>query len=159
MIRLLTTALMFSLSAACAPLTATAPDLQQAQADILAAEQRELAGWAARDVEAIMDAYTQDTLIMAAGAPARDITGARAFFERVLTDPGFTLTFQSDPPIVASSGDLGVATGGYTMTYTNRETGEVERVEGYHLLTWVKDEDGVWRIRRQLTGPKPAAAE
>lgn len=137
----------------------TTPSAEQAQTEILAAEQQELAAWAARDVDAIMNAYTRDTLIMAAGAPKRDYAGARQAFERFLTDPGFALTFHSDPPIVSASADLGVATGGYELTYTNGETGAAEHVSGYHLLTWVKDDDGAWRIRRQLTGPAPATQQ
>lgn len=148
--------LMLVAVAACAP-SQPMQDVARNQADILAAEQRELAGWAARDVDAIMLAYTEDTLIMAAGAPVRDNAAARLFFTRALGDPGFTLTFRSDPPIVAASGDLGVATGTYSVTYTNSETQQIDRVDGYHLLTWVKQEDGVWRIRRQLTGPAPTA--
>ena len=152
MSRILLAMIAATLLAACG---APQIDIAQAKADILSAEQRELDGWAARDVDAIMQAYTDDVQIMAAGARVRDNAAARDFFTRVLGDPGFTLTFRSDEPIVAASGDLGVATGTYSMTYTDRETNQVERVNGYHLLTWVKDAGGVWRIRRQLTGEAP----
>ncbi|MGE3839737.1 MAG: SgcJ/EcaC family oxidoreductase [Hyphomonadaceae bacterium] len=149
--------MLISLAALSAASCATAPnlDLNHVRDAVIAAETAERDGWAARDIEAVMNAYTEDALIIAAGAPVRDKHAAREAFVRFMADPGFSLTFSSDPAIVAESGELAVATGIYSATFTNPQTNAIERFDGYHLLTWRRDSDGQWRIQRQLTAPSP----
>ena len=148
---------LLSLAALAAASCAPTPDIEQIRSAVVAAEAAERDAWAARDIEGVMNAYTDDAMIVAAGAPVRDKDAAREAFMRFMTDPGFSLTFRSDPAIVAASGDLAVATGTYSATFTNPATEAVQQFDGYHLLTWRLDEDGQWRIQRQLTAPSPPA--
>ncbi|MGE3251299.1 MAG: DUF4440 domain-containing protein [Hyphomonadaceae bacterium] len=147
-----------ALLAACAPAPATAPepDFQAIGERILQAEAAEAAGWASRDVDAIMNAYAPDAIVMLSGRdPVPNREALRGLFEQFLTDPAFTLTFHSDPPLVAASGELGVAVGVYELTFTDPATRQTGMARGRHLMTWALQDDGEWRIVRQMTAPTP----
>ncbi len=131
--------------------SAQAPDSAALGRQILDAEAAEAAAWAARDVDAIMNAYAPDAIVLLGGTPAPDRGELRRLFEDFLGDPGFTLTFRSDPPLVAGSGDLGVAVGTYELTYTDPATQAIGRRSGRHLINWQLQPDGAWRIVRQMT--------
>lgn len=149
----------FALTVGLAGISAAMADtLTPAQKGILSAEQAELDGWKTRNLEKIMNAYTGDTQVITGQAPVRDNAALRTAFIRFLSDPGFDLTFRSDPPIVAASGDLGVATGTYVVRITDKTDGKVTTAAGFHLLVWRKEADGQWRIQRQLTTESPHAA-
>ncbi|MFZ2507067.1 MAG: DUF4440 domain-containing protein [Steroidobacteraceae bacterium] len=128
-----------------------APDLAALGQQILDAEAAEAAGWAARDVDAIMNAYASDTIVLLGGAAPMDRTQLRALFERFLVDPNFSLTFRSDPPLVAAGGDIGITVGTYEVASTNPDTQAIDRKTGRHLMTWKLQDDGAWRAIRQMT--------
>jgi uncharacterized protein (TIGR02246 family) len=127
------------------------PDLAALGQEILAAEAAEAAGWAARDLEKIMNAYAPDAIVLLGGAAPMDRDDLRALFERFLGDPAFELTFRSDPPLVASGGDIGITVGTYVVTSTNPETQAAESRTGRHLMSWALQDDGQWRAIRQMT--------
>lgn len=127
------------------------PDTAVLGQQILAAEATEAAGWAARDVDQIMSVYASDAIVLLGGAPAPDREELRALFAGFLKDPGFTLTFRSDPPHVSAAGDIGIAVGTYQLTYTDPRTGELGRKTGRHLMNWKRQPDGRWLVIRQMT--------
>lgn len=127
------------------------PASGDAGARILAAEAAELAAWEARDIEGIMNAYAPDAVVMPGGSVIPDAQALRTFFLGFLADPGFSLTFRSDPPLMAASEELGVTVGTYAVTFTDPASREVARRTGRHLMTWKRQEDGHWRIVRQMT--------
>jgi uncharacterized protein (TIGR02246 family) len=141
------------LAAACAgpPEPAPAPDLTALAQEVLAAEAAELAAWEARDIEGIMNAYAPDAIVMAGGGPGIGREPLRQLFVDFLADPGFTLTFRSDPPLMAASGELGVTVGTYALTYTDPAGGGIGRRTGHHLMSWQRQDDGQWRVVRQMT--------
>lgn len=118
---------------------------------ILAAEAAELAAWEARDIDAIMNAYAPDAIVMPGGTTIPDRNALRGLFVDFLADPGFTLTFRSDPALMAGSGELGVTVGTYAVTFTDPQTQQVVRRTGRHLMTWTLQSDGHWRVVRQMT--------
>lgn len=141
---------------ACALLTASAvsasaPNSTDPAQQILAAEAAELTAWEAGDIEAIMNAYAEDAVVMPGGSVIPDRKSLRELFVEFLGDPGFTLTFRSDPPLVAASGDIGVTVGTYAVSFTHPESREVVRHTGRHLMTWRHEADGQWRVIRQMT--------
>jgi ketosteroid isomerase-like protein len=131
--------------------SASAPHPSDAAQQILAAEAAELAAWEAEDIEAIMNAYAEDAVVMPGGAVIPDRRSLRELFVAFLEDPGFTLTFRSDPPLVAASGEIGVTVGTYAVSFTHPESREVVRHTGRHLMTWRLESDGEWRVIRQMT--------
>lgn len=134
---------------ACA--SSPAPDLAALGQQILDAEAAEAAGWAARDLDAIMNAYASDAIVLLGGAAPMDREQLRALFEQFLQDPNFSLTFRSDPPLVAAGGDIGITVGTYEVASTNPATQEVDRRTGRHLMAWQRQDDGAWRAIRQMT--------
>ncbi len=138
-----------TLLAGCAEMPA--PDLAALGQQILEAEAGEAAAWAARDVDKVMNAYAPDVIVLLGGAAPMDRTQLHTLFVRFLTDPGFSLTFRSDPPLMAASGDIGTTVGTYVVTSTNPETQAIDRRTGRHLMTWQVQGDGAWRAVRQMT--------
>lgn len=132
--------------------SAAGTDSSSPAQQILDAEAAEHTAWETRDIEAIMNAYAPDAIVMPGGAviPGRD--ALRALFVDFLADPGFTLTFRSEQPLVAASGELGVTVGTYAVSFTDPQTQTVIRRTGRHLMTWQLQEDGEWRVTRQMTG-------
>jgi len=140
---------LLMLMAGCA--SEPAPDLAALGQQILDAEATEAAGWKARDVDMIMGVYAPDAIVLLGGAPVPDREGLRNLFVNFLKDPAFTLTFVSDPPLVAASGDIGIAVGTYALTYTDPATQAIGNKTGRHLMVWQLQQDGVWRVIRQMT--------
>lgn len=141
---------------ACALLTASvvsdsAPQSSDPAQQILAAEAAELAAWEAEDIEAVMNAYAEDAVVMPGGSVIPDRKSLRELFVAFLDDPGFTLTFRSDQPLVAASGEIGVSVGTYAVSFTHPESREIVRHTGRHLMTWRHEADGQWRVIRQMT--------
>lgn len=141
---------------ACALLTASAvsasaPHSTDPAQQILAAEAAELAAWEAGDIEAIMNAYAEDAVVMPGGSVVPDRKSLQELFLAFLEDPGFTLTFRSDPPLLAASGEIGVSVGTYAVSFTHPESREIVRHTGRHLMTWRLQADGQWRVIRQMT--------
>lgn len=134
-----------------ASLADSSPGPADAGAQILAAEAAELAAWEAGDLEGVMNAYAPDAVVMPGGSVIPDRATLRSLFEDFLADPGFSLTFRSDLPLVAASEELGVTVGTYVVTFTDPQSREVVRRSGRHLMTWKRQEDGQWRIVRQMT--------
>ena len=129
----------------------SSPARADAGAQVLAAEAAELAAWEAGDIEGVMNAYAPGAVVMPGGSVIPDRAALRKLFEDFLADPGFALTFRSDPPLMAVSEELGVTVGTYAVTFTDPESREVVRRTGRHLMTWKRQEDGQWRIVRQMT--------
>ncbi len=129
----------------------SAPDLAALGQEILAAEAAEAAAWKARDVDAVIKIYAPDVIVLLGGAAPMGRDELRQLFVDFLKDPGFTLTFRSDPPLVAAGGDIGLAVGTYALTYTNPETQQIGTKTGRHLMNWQRQADGSWLIVRQMT--------
>jgi uncharacterized protein (TIGR02246 family) len=145
------TALFACALSTAAAVSASAPNPSEPAQQILAAEAAEQAAWDAGDIEAIMNAYADDAVVMPGGAVIPDRKSLRELFVAFLGDPGFTLTFRSDPPLVAASGEIGVTVGTYAVSFTHPESREVVRHTGRHLMTWRHEADGQWRVIRQMT--------
>lgn len=127
------------------------PDLAALGQQILAAEAAEAAGWAARDVEKILNAYAPDAIVLLGGSPPMDRQSLRSLFVDFLADPQFSLTFVSEPPLVVDSGEVGITVGTYELTFTDPATKQMGRKTGKHLMNWKVQPDGQWRVIRQMT--------
>jgi ketosteroid isomerase-like protein len=126
------------------------PDPVALGRQILEAEAAEATGWAERDLDKIMNAYAPDALVLLGGAPV-DREQLRKLFVNFLKDPGFLLTFRSDPPLMTASGDIGITIGTYQVTFTDQSTQSPVTKNGYHLMSWQRQHDGEWRVLRPVT--------
>jgi ketosteroid isomerase-like protein len=112
---------------------------------IRAAEQRLAAAFESPDPRAWVDYYTDDAIFAGPGAPT--IEGRAALLEMA------PLVVISSMEIVVEStigsGDLAATTGRVTWVNGVRGSGGAE-VRRRFLMVWRREEDGRWRIAREL---------
>jgi ketosteroid isomerase-like protein len=125
---------------------------QQAPKDTRAADESALrdldAQWskaaAARDVDAAVSYYSDDTSLLAPNAPAvSDKQSIRAAWAALL-GPDSSLSWQASKVDVARSGDLAYVMGVYQMT-TKDARGNFTTDRGKYVEVWKKQADGVWK--------------
>ena len=129
-----------------APPPAVAPDTRAADEATLRATIKEWAAAAqAKDAARFVSFYTEDAVVMMAGAP--DISGMPAIREGIghmMQDPAFALSFEPANVVVARSGDLAYETGPYTMTMTGADKKPATE-KGHYVAIWRKQADGTWK--------------
>jgi uncharacterized protein (TIGR02246 family) len=62
-----------------------------------------------------------------------------------MSDPNFSLTFQSTRAMASKGGDMVYSQGTYTMTMTNPKTKKVMTDKGKYLTVYMKQADGSWK--------------
>jgi uncharacterized protein (TIGR02246 family) len=130
----------------CAGPSAPAPDRS---AEAVSAVRARAARWqraaAERDVEAFLDLYADDVLVLVEAAP--DVRGAeamRATIVAMMQDPAFELTFAPGEVVAARSGELAYETGTYVLTMSG-PAGEPLTSRGAYLVVWREQADGSWK--------------
>jgi ketosteroid isomerase-like protein len=99
-----------------------------------------------RSLGALVAHYAQDATFVAPGLkPTRGINDIRKAYEEGLKDSNFNLTFAADKVEVAGAGDIAVAEGRFTETYTDPATKQVKSVPGSFLTVYKKQSDGSWK--------------
>ena len=100
----------------------------------------------ARDVERLVDHYTDDAVLMAPGMPPsvgrKDI---RKFLTGMVGDPALSLKFSAARINVSASGDLAYSQGSYLMTMTDQYTKRVVHDYGSYVTTYRREADGTWK--------------
>jgi uncharacterized protein (TIGR02246 family) len=129
-----------------APAPAPPPDTRAADEAALRATIKDWAAAAqAKDAARFTSFYTEDAVVMLAGAP--DISGMPAIREGIghmMSDPAFSLSFEPASVVVARSGDLAYETGPYSMTMTGLDK-KPARETGHYVAVWRKQADGTWK--------------
>jgi ketosteroid isomerase-like protein len=62
-----------------------------------------------------------------------------------MSDPNFTLNFQSTRTVASKGGDMVYSEGTYTMTMTNPKTKKPMTDKGKFLTVYMKQADGSWK--------------
>ncbi len=100
----------------------------------------------ARDVETLVDHYTDDAVLMVPGMPPsvgrKDI---RKTLTGMIGDPALSLKFSAARINVSASGDLGYSQGSYLMTMTDPNTKRVVHDYGSYVTTYRREADGAWK--------------
>ena len=129
-----------------APAPTPPPDSRAADEAALRATIKDWAAAAqAKDAARFTSFYSEDAVVMMAGAP--DISGMPAIREGIghmMSDPAFSLSFEPASVVVARSGDLAYETGPYSMTMTGPEKKPATET-GHYLAVWRKQADGTWK--------------
>jgi uncharacterized protein (TIGR02246 family) len=130
-----------------APPPTPPPDTRAADEAALRARIKDWAAAAqAKDAARFVSFYTEDAVVMMAGAP--DLSGMPAIRKGIagmMQDPAFALSFEPDNVVVARSGDLAYETGPYTMTMTGPDKKPATET-GHYVATWRKEADGTWKV-------------
>jgi ketosteroid isomerase-like protein len=100
----------------------------------------------ARNVDALMAFYTDDTTVMPPNAAM--ITGrenAKKFFADMMNLPDFSIAWQPTKAEAARSGDVGYSIGTYHNMFTAPDGGMVME-DGKYATVWKKQADGSWKL-------------
>ncbi len=117
------------------------------------------AAYLAGDVDAILDLYTEDAWVQARREPiVRSRAAMRPLFEALVDFEGLDVVFEREELWVYP--DLGLAHGiaKFVVTVT-AEDGSKIYDPGRALLMYRKDDNGTWRIWRDIDTPTPDARD
>jgi ketosteroid isomerase-like protein len=100
-----------------------------------------------KNLDALVAHYADDAYFVAGGIkPANGIAEIRSAYAEGLKDPNFNFTFAADKVEVAQSGDLAVARGRFTESYTDPETDKAKSGDGSFITVYKKQADGSWKV-------------
>jgi uncharacterized protein (TIGR02246 family) len=111
----------------------------------------------ANNLEAVLQHYAHDAVMMNPGQPA--VTGAddiRAAMTEAMADPKFSLSFAADKVVVAQAGDIAYTEGKFTETDTNPKTKAQEKISGGYVTVYRKASNGSWKAVADIATPGPA---
>jgi uncharacterized protein (TIGR02246 family) len=98
-----------------------------------------------KDPEKSASYYTEDAVLMFAGAP--DAYGKAAIREAIgqlMQDPAFTVSWQVESVEVARSGELAIEQETYSLTMMDPQSQSPVTEKGHGLVVWKKQADG-WK--------------
>ena len=117
-----------------------------------------LNAYIAQDIEGVVDGYTSDALTIPAGLPAiRGHDEIRAFYSQRMGRYDLDLKYEIEEIVVLPGGGWAYLVGIFFIAGTPRTGGKALEHAGRWLALWRKDEDGVWRMHRDMDSPSPDA--
>ena len=113
----------------------------------------------AGDLDAAVDVFTDDAMILGQGAP--DVIGKpaiRSVYQAALAQANLEVRFHTEE--IETLGDLAYERGTYTLTISDKATGQpVSTVTNRHIHILKRQPDGRWKTWRMMTNsaePTPA---
>lgn len=139
--------------------TAAAADAESAVDAVEQVEGEMLAAFQAKNAARLASFYASDAVV---ATPGRTVEGAEAVGKALaedLADPGFKLSFTNARTDAAASGDLAWTSGSYQVSYTNRQTKQVENGEGTYVTVFRKQADSAWKAVADVATPTAPAQQ
>ncbi len=113
-----------------------------------------------RSLDALVAHYADDAYFVAPGVmPSSGVAAIRTTYEGALKDPNFNFTFAADSVRVAESGDLAVARGRFTETFSDPTTKGPVSHQGSFVTVYKKQADGSWKAVEDWAVADPGAAK
>jgi uncharacterized protein (TIGR02246 family) len=118
------------------------------------------AQWAAlaaegRDIERIVDFWTDDAVVYPPGLPVVAGKAAlRAYVQASLAIPGFHITWTSSDARISSDGQLAYLVGENAVTVPG-PTGKTVTMRGRAVTIWRREADGEWRCAVDIWNAHP----
>jgi uncharacterized protein (TIGR02246 family) len=140
-------ALLALFAVACSNSPTPPPDTRAA--DVQAVNAVEVA-WvkdvATKDPDKWASYFTEDGVGLYPGGPTLNGKAAiKAAMAPIMSDPNFSLVFQSTRAEASKGGDMVYSEGTYTMTMTNPKTKQPITDKGKYLTIYMKQPDGTWK--------------
>jgi uncharacterized protein (TIGR02246 family) len=132
----------------CSPAPAPAPpDTHDADVKAISdMEAKQVADFAAKNLDALVGFYADDAAVMTPGGPpSKGKDAIRNGLKEMIADPAMKLVFKADRVDVSKGGDLGYTQGTYTLTMTNPVTHKPFEDHGSYVTTYRKQADGSWK--------------
>jgi len=99
-----------------------------------------------KDADKWASYFTEDGSGLYPGAATLNGKAAiKAAMVSYMSDPNFSLTFQSTRAMASKSGDMVYSQGTYTMTATNPKTKKPVTDHGKYLTVYTRQADGSWK--------------
>lgn len=120
-------------------------NLAQEEAAIRATDAQWLAAVKSRDVEKTISFWSDDAIILPPDMPP--VVGKKAIRDYVagaFASPEFSIIWELDKVVVASSGDMAYATGNDVITY-KRADGKRVSMNARAVVVWRKQADNSWK--------------
>ena len=135
------------LTSGCSNTSAPLPDTSAA--DLAAVKNVETA-WvkdaATKDPDKWASYFTEDGSGLYPGGPTLNGKAAvRAAMAPLMSDPNFSLTFQSTRAVASKGGDMVYSQGTYVMTTTDPKTKQPVTDKGKFLTVYMRQSDGSWK--------------
>jgi ketosteroid isomerase-like protein len=73
-------------------------------------------------------------------------------YQKLFSNPDFTLTWEPVKAEVFPAGNIGYTTGKYVARFKNKE-GKKMQSKGHYITLWRKQDDGSWKIVADSGGP------
>ncbi|HEX8817479.1 MAG TPA: SgcJ/EcaC family oxidoreductase [Terriglobales bacterium] len=146
-ISLIAVVLLTFIAVACSNSSTPPPDTRAA--DVQAVNAVEVA-WvkdvATKDPDKWASYFTEDGVGLYPGGPTLNGKAAiKAAMASVMSDPNFSLVFQSSRAVASKGGDMVYSEGTYTMTMTDPKTKQPMTDKGKYLTVYMKQPDGSWK--------------
>jgi uncharacterized protein (TIGR02246 family) len=125
------------------PAEGTAPDRQDAEADLRAAAAAFSAAFEAGDTTALGELYTADALLLAPGDTVRGRAAIRRWFAPREGGNRFDHSLTADA--IDIHGNLAIDRGWWTQAI-DRDDGTTSVASGVYLVIWRREADGRWRM-------------
>ncbi len=119
------------------------------------------AQWAAaaaegRDIERILEFWTDDAIVYPPGMPVvAGKVALRAYVKAMLAIPGFQISWSSSDARIYSDGQLAYLLGENAVTAPG-PTGQLMTTRGRGVTVWRRDTDGEWRCAVDIWNAGPA---
>jgi uncharacterized protein (TIGR02246 family) len=124
--------------------------------------------YAAKNVDKIVEHYTDNAILMGTGMPSSSGKAEiRKMVTEMVADPALSLQFQPARVEVAKAGDMAYTQGTYQMTMTVPGSKQVVHDHGSYVTTYAKQPDGSWKAVADIATsetspsgpPSPAASK
>jgi ketosteroid isomerase-like protein len=93
--------------------------------------------FASKSVEQIVSFYDEEAMTAGSAMPsAQGIEALREMYKKMLSQPGFTLTWKLDKVVIAKSGTIAYSSGAWRMAGPT----------GPYLIVWRKQPDSQWKV-------------
>ena len=112
--------------------------------------------WSAsvKDIDKFMSYFASDASFYAPGMPLTTGAGPiRDSLAKMLSAPGFSLSFGATKAHVAASGDVGYTTGTYQSSMGGGTSGK-----GKYVTVWQKQSDGQWKVKEDIFNADSSSA-
>lgn len=117
---------------------------------IKAADQNWMKVFAARNLDASVEACAPDGAVLAPNEPiALGRDGVRKLFQRFFSTPGLQIEWHPTKVEAARSGEIGYSTGVYNMKFKDA-SGQLANDTGKYVTLWKRGSDGKWQVWRDI---------
>jgi ketosteroid isomerase-like protein len=143
----------FAILTGCAAVDNRASAISQ----IRAAEGAAIQAFGERDAAKAAAFYAPGAALMMTNMKTVKSADIGPLLKEMMSDPNFSMKFDTARIEAARSGDLGYTTGAYTMTMTDAKSKKVLHETGKYVTVYAKQADGSWKIIDDMNNPDAPA--